>query len=109
LNAEQARIWRAVIMRDGGCSVRSGLPGNQVHHIISRGRKGAWDERNMLVLTMEEHLYDPMNSSDLYRYRDLCTLRARYGYEYPDVPWANILAWGLHTYGKALPWGEPYA
>lgn len=95
MTAEQRDLWERVIERDGGRCLFCGQPGSEVHHIISRRYRGAWDIRNMCVLCRACH---SRAHSKRMRGALLAMMARRYGYDYSDPPWAGLLA----AYGEGI-------
>ena len=70
------------------------VQGTEVHHIVPRGKcVGQWwhlrqDERNLTLLCAKHH--HPSPSRDEAKAM-LLYLRQRYGYEYDEVPFRQVL------------------
>ncbi|MFA5378692.1 MAG: HNH endonuclease [Dehalococcoidia bacterium] len=68
--------------------------GTEVHHILPRGKcVGQWwylrqDERNLVLLCAKHHHPSPSREEAKTM---LTWLRARYGYEYNEVPFRRVL------------------
>jgi 5-methylcytosine-specific restriction endonuclease McrA len=79
VTSDQLRLWHEVIERDGGTCIQCGMAGSEVHHIISRGRKGAWCVENMCVVCPECHRRAHNRRS---RGILIAEMKRRHGYDY---------------------------
>jgi 5-methylcytosine-specific restriction endonuclease McrA len=90
MNAEQRRVWEAVLERDGGCCLdclvngRGRVAAFGVHHIASRRRPWAWCVENMISLCYECHQGNRDAHTHARRMEHLAMLRDVYGYEHDD-------------------------
>ena len=76
-----------VLERDNWRCIQCGVKTSEVHHVISRGRKGADRVENMVTLCGRCHRERPGRSgahSHEARKRHLRYLRDRFGYKYED-------------------------
>ena len=85
-----------VLQRDFYVCQECGALGAEVHHIVSRGRwkhkpEMVHRQENLITLCLDHHR---IAASRKKRYLHLRILQRKYGYEYPDEPWAGILREG---------------
>jgi len=94
------KLIREVLDRDGEMCADCGQWATEVHHIISRRFKGAWDVRNMITLCHWCHqLKNKGAGADTHakRIEHIRWLAERYGYDYSDMgeKWQELVREGL--------------
>ncbi len=84
----------AVLERDHYLCQNCGKYTTETHHIVSRGRKGAWNITNMLCLCPDCHRGKNKGGgahSKASRAHHLRLLRDKHGYEYNEMPWRGMI------------------
>ena len=84
----------AVLERDNCLCQDCGKYTTETHHIVSRGRKGAWCMKNMITLCPMCHRGKNKQAgahSKTSRAHHLRLLRDKHGYEYSEQPWRGMI------------------
>ena len=93
-HAEQVRLRLDVLDRDAYSCVDCGAYTTEVAHIVSRGREGAWQIKNMVTLCPQCHRLKRKQGgvhSPIEKKRLLECLEERYHYDYSMQPWLGML------------------
>jgi len=83
--AKERRLHEQVCERDGERCCDCGKHTLEIHHIISRRYKGAWDIRNLLCLCPDCHRGNNDAHTHTRRLQHIKYLHERFGYDYGEM------------------------
>lgn len=87
-------IMRFIVLSRDLYTCECGAGATEVHHIISRRHRGAWQAKNLISLCAKCHRLADKGAgahSHEAKKRHLRLLRDKFGYEYKDRLWLSAL------------------